>query len=181
MDDKIALILHADVAAYRIYWWNHISETLDKYKEVYEFFYPIVCYSNAKTKPPESLKARSEHISLRQTGRALTIAKEAGCTNSLISPALTFLENPVPMMEKYQDGVCFIGGFQPHLYYGSTRNLEKLWTNMPWNPINSVDTNFRYFFENVFIPSEFAVIEPRSEVGAVTKEVMSIDLVKEIR
>lgn len=183
MDDKIALILHADVEAYRLYSWKHIAEVLNKYNEVYQFFYPIVCYSNAKTKPPKSLnlKARLEHISLRETGKALTIALQAGCEHALISPALTHLENPVPMMEKYKDTTCFVDEFQPSLYYGNTRNLERVWTNMPWNPLNSLDTNFKYFYENVLIPVEFANIITRSEVGAVTREIMSIDLIKEIR
>lgn len=181
MDDQIALILHADVEVYRPYKWKHIEETLQKYKEAYSFFYPIVCYSNAKAKPPESFKYPKYHISLRETGKALQIAKDAGCTNSLVSPALTVLENPKEMMDNFQEGVCFVGSFQPYLYYGGTRNLHRVWTNMPWNPLNDLNSNFKRFFENVFIPSEFANIVSRESVGAVTKEVMSIDLVKEVR
>ncbi len=183
MDEQIALILHADVPIYRPYLWKHIEEVLQEYKKTYEFLYPIICYSNAKTKPPETLKgcAKLEHISLRETGKALQIAKDAGCANSLVSPALTHLENPKPMMEKFEDGVCFVGDFQPYIYYGNTAKLHRVWTNMPWNPLNDINTNFAYFFENVVVAKQFANIVSREEVGAVSREVMSIDLVKEIR
>lgn len=179
MDEQVALILHADVKIYRPYLWKHIEETLQKYNEVYKFFYPIICYSDARTKPPESMNVRSEHISIRDTGAVLEMAKVAGCSNSLVSPALTYLENPVPTMEKFEDNVCFVGEFQPYLYYGNTARLSRAWNNLPWNPLNDLNTNFKYFYENVF--SKPPSIVTREEVGAVTKDVMSIDLVKEIR
>jgi hypothetical protein len=179
MDEQIALILHADVAVYRPYLWTHIQDTIDDYKSSYEFFYPIVCYSNANAPAPASL-GNSRHFPLRETGAAMSAAEEAGCDYALISPALTRLTEPLNILkpEHYDTGVCFVGSFQPRLYFGKVSKIKRIWNNKPWNPVNDLQTNFKYFYEDV-IGTKINV-EANSSVKPMTKEVMSIDLVKEV-
>ena len=127
MNEQIALILHADVEVYRPYLWTHIQKTIDDYKSSYEFFYPIVCYCNANAPAPASI-GNSRHLPLRETGAAMLVAEEAGCDYALISPALTRLTEPLNILkpEHYDTGICFVGSFQPRLYFGEVSKIKRI-------------------------------------------------------